>query len=172
MPQWTVAFSQRDRKISISPLMQSTVENADCCSECESAFKVHSNSGLRRHRDRNFSIYLQSAPKQPYTSESADHCILSESAFNRKNILKWGAAIAQWIHLCLPSCCPGFNAEHNIYAFQFIFELWREQEVNKQKEAGIGPFMKHGRQAFYFYLLPHVYGFVVHVLKLASFGLK
>ena len=78
--------------------------------DCSSAFKVHSNSGLRRHRDRNFSIYLQSAPKQPYTSESADHCILSESAFNRKNILKWGAAIAQWIHLCLPSCCPGFKS--------------------------------------------------------------
>ena len=88
------------------------------------------------------------------------------------NAVNKASAIAQWIRLCLPYCCPGFNAKHNIYAFQFLFELWWEQEEKKQKEAGIGPFMKHGRQAFYFYLLPHVYGFVVHVLKLASFGLK
>ena len=36
--QWTVAFLQRDRKFSISALMQSTAVNAVRCGECESAF--------------------------------------------------------------------------------------------------------------------------------------
>ena len=40
IPQWTVAFLQRDRKFSISELTQSTAENADCCSKCESAFML------------------------------------------------------------------------------------------------------------------------------------
>ena len=37
--QWTVVFLKRDRKFSISALRQSTAENADCCSECESALR-------------------------------------------------------------------------------------------------------------------------------------
>ena len=36
----TVAFRQKDRKIPISVLTQSTVENADCCGYCESAFRL------------------------------------------------------------------------------------------------------------------------------------
>ena len=38
--QWTVVFLQRDRNFSISALMQSTAENADCCSKCELALKL------------------------------------------------------------------------------------------------------------------------------------
>ena len=35
-----------------------------------------------------------------------------------------GAAIAQWIHLRLPSCCPGFESQaHNLHFYEFIFEL-------------------------------------------------
>ena len=49
------------------------------------------------------------------------------------------AAIAPWFLLRLPSCCPGFD----IYAFfQFeLLKLYRENDENKQKEAGIGPFL-------------------------------
>ena len=39
IPQWTVAFPQRDRNFSISALTQCTAENADCCGKCESAFR-------------------------------------------------------------------------------------------------------------------------------------
>ena len=34
------------------------------------------------------------------------------------NYLAWGGgAIAQWICLRLPSCCPRFESQHAIYAF-------------------------------------------------------
>ena len=36
IPHWTVAFPHRDRNFSISALIQSTAENADCCGKCES----------------------------------------------------------------------------------------------------------------------------------------
>ena len=55
-----------------------------------------------------------------------------------------GAAIAQWIRLRLPSCCPGFKSQACHLCFnQFIFELCHVEntEIN-QKEAGIGPFKK------------------------------
>ena len=38
--QWTVAFLQRDRKIPVSELMQSTVESTDSCAWCEWAFSL------------------------------------------------------------------------------------------------------------------------------------
>ena len=43
---------------------------------------------------------------------------------------KWGAAIAQWICLCLPSCHPGFKTQaHHLCFFhlQFcaIFVMWK-----------------------------------------------
>ena len=62
-----------------------------------------------------------------------------------------GIAIAQWIRLCLPSCCPGFEPQHTpsmlfpIYIVQFAylsFGLECENNGNEQKEAGIGPFKK------------------------------
>ena len=39
IPQWTVTFLQRDRKIPISGLTQSTAESADHCVQCEFSLK-------------------------------------------------------------------------------------------------------------------------------------
>ena len=52
------------------------------------------------------------------------------------------AAIAPWFRLRLPSCGPGFESQvHHLRFFQFVLlKLYRENDENKQKEAGIGPF--------------------------------
>ena len=42
--QWTVAFPQRDRKLSISALMLSIAESADHCCKCEWALRVKTSS--------------------------------------------------------------------------------------------------------------------------------
>ena len=44
----------------------------------------------------------------------------------------------------LPSCGPGFKSQaHHLCFFQFVLlKLWWEKDKNKQKEAGIGPFLK------------------------------
>ena len=34
---------------------------------------------------------------------------------------KWGAAIAQWNSLRLPSCCPGFESQANHLSYYFIY---------------------------------------------------
>ena len=54
------------------------------------------------------------------------------------------AAIAPWFHLRLQSCGPGFEYQaHHLCFFQFVLlKLYRENNENKQKEAGIGPFLK------------------------------
>ena len=54
------------------------------------------------------------------------------------------AAIAPWFCLRLPSCGPGFESQaHHLRFFQFVLlKLYRENNENKQKEAGIGPFLK------------------------------
>ena len=49
----------------------------------------------------------------------------------------WGAAIAQWISLHLPPCCPGFESQARQIRF---FILHFEKNENKQKEAGFGPY--------------------------------
>ena len=57
----------------------------------------------------------------------------------------WGAAIAQWIRLRLPSCRLGFespapNLYFSIYTVQIVcLSLALEYE---QKDTGIGPFLK------------------------------
>ena len=52
----------------------------------------------------------------------------------RNKILKrprMEAVIGQWIHLCLPSCGAGFEYQaHNLRFFQFLIELWSEQDEN------------------------------------------
>ena len=55
-----------------------------------------------------------------------------------------GTAIAQWIRLHLPSCCPGFEsqAHHLRFYNKFVLHLSREKNENKQKEARFGPFFK------------------------------
>ena len=58
-----------------------------------------------------------------------------------KNIM--GAAIAQWICLCLPSCCPGFESQtYHLRFYQFILELYNAEKTKIKKEAGIGQFKK------------------------------
>ena len=54
------------------------------------------------------------------------------------------ASIAPWFHLRLPSCGPRLESQaHNLSFFQFeLLKLYRENNENKQKEAGIGPFFK------------------------------
>ena len=53
------------------------------------------------------------------------------------------AAIALWFCLRLPSCGPGIESQaHHLCFFQFVLKLKREKNQNKQKEAGIGPFLK------------------------------
>ena len=37
---------------------------------------------------------------------------------------------------------PGLITTHNIYTFSILFELWRGEDKNKQKEDGIGPFLQ------------------------------
>ena len=53
------------------------------------------------------------------------------------------AAIAPWFRLRLPSCGPGFESQaHHLRFFQFVLlKLYRGNNENKQKEAGIGPFI-------------------------------
>ena len=55
---------------------------------------------------------------------------------------EWGAAIAPWFRLGLPSCGPGFESQaHHLCFFQFVLlKFYPENNENKQKEAGIGPF--------------------------------
>ena len=57
------------------------------------------------------------------------------------------AAIALWFRLRLPSCGPGFESQAlHLRFFQFVLlKLYRENNENKQKEAGIGPFKKSKR---------------------------
>ena len=40
-----------------------------------------------------------------------------------KNNGKWGAAIAQWIGLRLPSCHLGSSSKHTIYAISVIVKF-------------------------------------------------
>ena len=71
---------------------------------------------------------------------------LASDFFQIKSTMLFGAAIAQWIYLRLPSCGPGFDPPSTTSTlFQFIFEL----DKNKQKEAGIGPFFLKKRVPCY-----------------------
>ena len=59
-------------------------------------------------------------------------------------------AIAQWIHLRLPSCGPGFESQVHVYAFYIytlsygLYIIALRKYENKQKEARFGPFLTHG----------------------------
>ena len=57
---------------------------------------------------------------------------------------QWAAAIAQWIHLRLPSCHPGFESQaHHLCFYHFIFELCCVEKTKiHQKEARIDPLKK------------------------------
>ena len=59
--------------------------------------------------------------------------------------VKLVVAMAPWFCLRLPSCGPGFESQaHHLCFFQFVLlKLHRENNEIKQKEAGIGPFLKN-----------------------------
>ena len=57
------------------------------------------------------------------------------------------AAIAPWFRLRLPSCGPGFESQALHLRFFQLLKLYRENNENKQKEAGIGPFFKKNTYA-------------------------
>ena len=50
------------------------------------------------------------------------------------------AAIAPWFRLRLPSCGPGFKSQALHLRFFQLLKLYRDNNENKQKESGIGPF--------------------------------
>ena len=57
-----------------------------------------------------------------------------------------GSAIAQWIHLCLPSCRPGFESQahhQRFYHLQYLCCICqvKRTKINK-KEARFGPFLR------------------------------
>ena len=62
---------------------------------------------------------------------------------NLKELPHWGAAIAQWIRLRLPSCRPGFESQaHHLRFFQFkLFKLYichlnwnvKRTKINKKR---------------------------------------
>ena len=52
------------------------------------------------------------------------------------------AAIAPWFRLRLPSCGPRLVSQALHLRFFQLLKLYRENNENKQKEAGIGPFKK------------------------------
>ena len=60
------------------------------------------------------------------------------------NFFFWEVA-APWFRLHLPSCGPGFESQAlHLRFFQFVLlKLYQENNENKQKEAGIGPFKKN-----------------------------
>ena len=63
--------------------------------------------------------------------------------------LSRGAAVAQWIHLRLPSCHPGFESQaHHLCFNQFIFEWWHAEKtkINK-KRPGLAHFLKQTFQS-------------------------
>ena len=65
---------------------------------------------------------------------------------NNKELEHRGAAIAQRIHLCHPSCRHRFNSRAHHQCFyhysQFVLHLSCETNENKQKEAGFGSSLK------------------------------
>ena len=72
--------------------------------------------------------------------------IPSKRSFTVGGIVRVNKKLASfpWFRLRLPSCGPGFEYQaHHLCFFQFVLlKLYRENNENKQKEAGIGPFLK------------------------------
>ena len=56
----------------------------------------------------------------------------------------WAAAIAPWYCLRLPSCGDGFKSQStpSVLFSICIIEIVMRKDENKQKEAGIGQFLK------------------------------
>ena len=72
-------------------------------------------------------------------------------ALSWKNIFNLGLLTLLSGYLCPPSCCPRFESQaHHLFFFSFYivqivhlsFELECERNEYKQKDTGIGPFLK------------------------------
>ena len=53
--------------------------------------------------------------------------------------MSWGATIAQWIRLSLPTCCPRFESQaHHLrfYQFKFQFKLWHVEKTKISRKRG------------------------------------
>ena len=69
IPQWSVAFLQRDRKFSISALTQSTAESVDNCGKCEWALNTFA------------SLTSYGVPPNFRVCLTIEHCISGETLF-------------------------------------------------------------------------------------------
>ena len=61
---------------------------------------------------------------------------------------EWHAAIAQWIHLCLPSCRPGFQSDAHHLRFINLYlncVMWKKTKVNKRGLDWFNCFLKKVR---------------------------
>ena len=55
---------------------------------------------------------------------------------NSKRLQQRGAAIAQWVWLHLPSCCPEFESQaHHLCFYQAKFDLWHVEKtkINRKR---------------------------------------
>ena len=90
--------------------------------------KIYQNISLK------FSLHLWSSNSIQYLSAPP----ISKDKSNKfnKQLVNGGAAVAQWIRFCLPSCRPRFESQaHHLCFYQFEFELWHvEKTKNKQKK--------------------------------------
>ena len=69
-----------------------------------------------------------------------DLCSVLISFINFIVMLGQPASIAQWIHLHLSSYVPRFESQaQHLRFFQFVIELWCQNNENKQKDAWIAP---------------------------------
>ena len=58
-----------------------------------------------------------------------------------------GAAVAQWIHLHIPSCRPGFESQaHHLCLYQYYLELWNFEKTKIDKKR---PGLAHFLRCFY-----------------------
>ena len=65
--------------------------------------------------------------------------------FIKSNNAGWVVAIAPWFVCAYHPAAPGFESQaHHLCFFQFVLlKLYQENNENKQKEAGIGPYFKY-----------------------------
>ena len=83
-----------------------------------------------------------------------------------------GAAITQWIRLCLPFCRPGFESQaHHLHFYhysQFVLYLSCEKNEIKQKEAGFEPFKKRNGIVNLTVRIFHFVGFHILAISLST----
>ena len=99
-------------------------ESSDCviCGEtetkehqlfyCRNAIRCWEVLDLVRPQSFTLCIFLASATLELYNT--------IEDHLGTNIVHRLGTAIAQWIRLCLPSCCPGFESQAKYLFFIFV----------------------------------------------------